>query len=111
MSIQTQLEQFKALPYDEKLKIAMNIIVNLKDKGNVQAQEIYEYISTLEKVPENILESIYEDYEISVEEIKKKRITTQLHVFDNAQTSIDQIRAREAQERAQENPDNILKQI
>lgn len=111
MALLSHIDAFKQLPYQEKRNIAMNIITNLKDRGNTQAQEIYDYVSTLETIPDSLLESIYQDFEISVEKIKKERISDQLHVFDTAQASIAKIREREAQERVQENSESILEQI
>lgn len=111
MSDNSKIEEFKKLSYDEKLKISMNIIVNLKDRGNTQAKDIFDYISTLEKVPKRIVESIYKDFEDSIERIKWERIQSDLHKFSKSEEYIHQLKEREAQERAQENPEGILDQI
>ena len=43
-----KLKEFKSKPYEEKLKISMNIITNLKDRWNVQAQNIFDKISKMD---------------------------------------------------------------
>ena len=73
-TVDQKMKEFKSRPYDEKLKISMNIIVNLKDRGNVQAQEIYDKISIMEKIPENVLEAIYKDFCDSIERIQPEKI-------------------------------------
>ena len=106
-----KLEQFKKFSYDEKYKIAMNIVVNLKDKGNAQAQSIYDYIVSVDSAPEDMLESIYEDFETSIDNIKQARIGDDLHQFTKSVDYIKQLQEQEAQEREQENPDAILDQL
>jgi glutamate synthase domain-containing protein 1 len=69
-----KLKEFKSKPYEEKLKISMNIITNLKDRGNAQAQEIYDKISVMERIPDNILEAIYKDFCDSVERIQQEKV-------------------------------------
>lgn len=111
MTIQSDIDAFKTLAYEEKLDIAMNIITNLKDKGNEQAKEIYAYVSTLEKVPETILESIYADFEESIEKIKNEKVESELHKFDKVQDYITHMREREAKERAEEDSESLLEQL
>ena len=73
-TIEQKMKEFKSRSYDEKLKISMNIITNLKDRGNAQAQEIYDKISIMEKIPENVLEAIYKDFCDSIERIQQEKI-------------------------------------
>lgn len=111
MKDNSKIEEFIQLSYDEKLKISMNIIVNLKDRGNAQAKDIFDYISTIEKIPEHILETIYTDFEDSIEKIKGEKIQSDLHKFSKSEEYIHQLKEREFQERVQENPEGILDQI
>ncbi len=111
MNIQDKIQEFKTLPYEERLSIAMNIITNLKDKGNTQAKDIYDYVSTLEVVPDNILESIYLDFEESIEKIKNEKVESELHKFDKVQAYIHTIREREEKEKEGENSESLLEQI
>jgi len=109
--LQEKLDKFNALSYDDKYSISMNIITNLKDRWNTQALRIFDFMQTQKKVSESLLESIYKDFEVSVENIKQKNVKEDLHKFDNASKYLDQLRAEEEKERAQEDPDSILDQI
>lgn len=103
-----KLKEFQSKPYEEKLKIAMNIITNLKDRGNEQAQLIYNRVSKMEKIPEYVLEAIYKDFCNSVERIEQEKIQWELHKFDQAKDYMQKLREKEAQEREQENCDTLL---
>jgi len=103
-----KLKEFQSKSYDEKLKISMNIITNLKDRGNVQAQQIYDRISVMEKIPENVLDAIYKDFCDSVERIQQEKIQWELHNFDKAKDYMQKLREKEALERQEENCDCLL---
>ena len=103
-----KLKEFQSKPYEEKLKISMNIITNLKDRWNSQAQEIYNRISVMEKIPENILDAIYKDFCDSVERIQQEKIQWELHNFNKAKDYMQKLREKEAQEREEENCDWLL---
>ena len=107
-TVDQKMKEFKSRPYDEKLKISMNIIVNLKDRGNVQAQEIYDKISIMEKIPENVLEAIYKDFCDSIERIQQEKIQWELHSFDKAKDYMQKLREKEAQDREEQNCDRLL---
>jgi len=103
-----KLKEFKSKPYEEKLKISMNIITNLKDRGNAQAQEIYDKISVMERIPDNILEAIYKDFCDSIERIQQERIQWELHNFDKVKDYMKILREKEEQEKKEENCDSLL---
>lgn len=103
-----KLKEFQSKPYEEKLKISMNIITNLKDRWNSQAQEIYNRISVMERIPENILDAIYKDFCDSVERIQQEKIQWELHNFNKAKDYMQKLREKEAHEREEENCDNLL---
>lgn len=103
-----KLKEFQSKSYDEKLKISMNIITNLKDRGNVQAQQIYDRISVMERIPENVLDAIYKDFCDSVERIQQEKIKWELHNFDKAKDFMQKLREKEAKERQEENCDCLL---
>lgn len=107
-TVEQKMNDFMWKSYEEKLKISMNIIANLKDRGNTQAQEIYDRISVMEKIPENILDAIYKDFCDSVERIQQEKIQWELHKFDQAKDYMQKLREKEAQEREQENCDTLL---
>lgn len=107
-TIEQKMNEFRLKPYDEKLKIAMNIIVNIKDRGNVQAQGIYDKISVMDKIPEHVLEAIFKDFCESVEHIQQDKVQWELHNFDNVKLCMKKLREREEQERREENCDWIL---
>ena len=111
MNTQSNIEKFKQLSYQEKKDIATNIISNLKDRGNTQAQEIFEYMSNSDNISESFLESIYEDFENSVQKIKEKKIEGELHAFQQSHNYIKELREQEAKEMAEEDPDSLLEQI
>jgi hypothetical protein len=109
--LQKKLEKFNALSYEDKYSISMNIITNLKDRWNIQALKIFDFMQTQKKVSERLLESIYKDFEVSVENIKQKNVEDDLHKFENTSKYLDQLRVEEEKERVQEDPDSILDQI
>lgn len=107
-TVEQKMKDFMWKSYEEKLKISMNIITNLKDRGNTQAQQIYDRISVMERIPENILEAIYKDFCDSVERIQQEKIKWELHNFDKAKDYMQKLREREAQERKAEDCDCLL---
>jgi len=107
-TVEQKMKEFKSKPYDEKLKLSMNIITNLKDRWNVQAQEIYDKISKMDKVPESVVEAIYKDFCDSVERIQQEKIDWELHNFDKVKDYMKILREKEAQERRDENCDSLL---
>lgn len=107
-TVEQKLKEFKSKPYEERLKISMNIITNLKDRGNTQAQEIYDKISVMERIPDNILEAIYKDFCDSIERIQQEKIQWELHNFDKAKDYMQKLREKEEQERQKENCEDLL---
>ena len=107
-NIEQKMKEFSNKSYDERLRISTNIITNLKDRGNAQAQEIFDIMSDLDEVPDDLLNAIYKDYSKSVERIKQERIQWDLHNFEKARNHIKNMREVEARERAEENPDWLL---
>ena len=107
-TVEQKLKEFQSKTYEEKLKISMNIITNLKDRGNVQAQEIYDKISVMERIPDNILEAIYKDFCDSIERIQQERIQWELHNFDKVKDYMKILREKEEQEKKEENCDSLL---
>ena len=107
-TVEQKMKEFQSKPYDEKLKISMNIITNLKDRWNVQAQQIFDRISVMEKIPENVLDAIYKDFCDSVERIQQEKIQWELHNFNKAKDYMQKLREKEAQEREEENCDDLL---
>ncbi len=109
--LKDKLKKFKALSYEDKYGISMNIITNLKDRWNKQALKIFNFLEKEERVKEDILESIYEDFEVSVESIKQKNIKEDLHKFDKTAKYLAKLKEEEEIERLKEDPDSILEQI
>lgn len=107
-TVEQKMKAFLSKSYDERLKISMNIITNLKDRGNVQAQEIFERISKMERIPESVVNAIYKDFCDSVERIQQEKIKWELHNFNKAKDYMQKLRAEEAQSRAEENCDDLL---
>ena len=73
-SVAQKMKEFQSKSYEERLKISMNIIENLKDRGNVQAQEIYDSIVQMEKIPEEVVNAIYKDFCDSVDRLEQEKI-------------------------------------
>ena len=107
-SVEQKMKEFQSLSYDERLKISMNIITNLKDRWNAQAQEIFDIISKMDKIPENLIDSIYKDFCDSVERIQQEKLQWELAQFDKSKDYMQKLREREAQERAWEDVDLLL---
>lgn len=103
-----KIKGFQSKSYDEKLKISMNIITNLKDRWNTQAQEIYDRISQMERIPENVLEAIYKDFCDSVDRIQQDKIQWELHQFDKAKAYMQRLREEEQRQREEEDCEWLL---
>ena len=103
-----KMKEFQSKSYDERLKISMNIITNLKDRGNVQAKEIYDRISVMEKIPENVVDAIYKDFCDSVERIQQEKVQWELHQFDKAKQYMQKLREEEKKQREEENCEWLL---
>ena len=103
-----KMKEFKSKPYEERLKISMNIITNLKDRGNAQAQQIYDRISQMEKIPETVVDAIYKDFCDSVERIQQDKIQWELHKFDKAQAYMHKLREEEKAQREAEDCESLL---
>jgi len=73
-TVTQKMQEFKSKSYEERLKISMNIIENLKDRGNSQAQEIYDSIEQMEKIPEEVVNAIYKDFCDSVDRLEQEKI-------------------------------------
>jgi hypothetical protein len=86
----------------------MNIITNLKDRWNVQAQNIFDKISKMDKVPGQVVDAIYQDFCESVERIQQEKIQWELHNFDKAKDYMQKLREKEEQERQEENCEDLL---
>ena len=86
----------------------MNIITNLKDRWNTQAQEIFDIISKMDKIPENLIDSIYKDFCDSVERVQQERVQWELAQFDKSKDYMQKLREREAKEREWEDVDSLL---
>lgn len=107
-TIDQKMKEFQSKSYEEKLKISMNIITNLKDRGNTQAQEIYDRISVMEKIPENVVDAIYKDFCDSVERIQQEKVQWELHQFDKAKEYMQKLREEEKRQREEENCEWLL---
>ena len=110
-SVEQKMKEFQSKPYDERLKISMNIITNLKDRWNSQAQEIFDIVSNMNEVPENLVNAIYKDFCDSVERIQQERLQWELAQFDKSKEYMQKLREMEAQERAVENADSLLEDL
>ena len=102
------MKEFQSKSYDERLKISMNIITNLKDHWNVQAKEIFEKISKMDKVPESVVDAIYKDFCDSIERIQQEKIQWELHNFDKVKIYMQRLREKEEKERQEENCEDLL---
>lgn len=107
-TIEQKTKEFQSKTYEEKLQVSMNILTNLKDRGNEQAQLIYNRVSKMEKIPEYVLEAVYKDFCDSVERIEQEKIQWELHKFDQAKNYMQKLREKEEQERAEEDCDSLL---
>ena len=102
------MKEFQSKSYDERLKISMNIITNLKDRWNVQAKEIFEKISKMDKVPESVVDAIYKDFCDSIERIQQEKIQWELHNFDKVKIYMQRLREKEEKEGQEENCEDLL---
>ena len=107
-SVDQKMKEFQSKSYEERLKISMNIITNLKDRGNAQAQEIYDSIVQMEKVPDEVVNAIYKDFCDSVDRLAQEKIQWQLHHFDEVKTYMQKLRDQEKTQREAEDTESLL---
>lgn len=107
-TVTQKMKEFQSKTYDERLKISMNIITNLKDRWNTQAQDIFDRISKMDRIPDQVVDAIYKDFCDSIERIQQEKIKWELHNFDKAKDYMQKLREQEAQEREEENCDDLL---
>lgn len=110
-SVDQKMKEFKSKSYGERLKISMNIITNLKDRGNIQAQDIYDKISQMETIPEVVVDAIYKDFCDSVDRLEQEKVQWQLHQFDEARSYIQKLRDEEKAQRESENTESLLDEL
>jgi len=72
-TIDQKMESFQSKPYEDRLKISMNIISNLKNRDNKEAQEIYDKLSQMENIPETVINAIYKDFCDSINRIRQQK--------------------------------------
>ena len=108
VTVAQKMKEFQCKPYDERLKISMNIITNLKDRWNEQAQLIFERVSQMDRIPDSVVDAIYKDFCDSVERIQQEKIQWELHNFNKAKDYMQKLREEEAQQRAEENCEDLL---
>ena len=106
--INQKIEKFKSKSYEERLNIIMNIITNLKDCGNKQAQDIYDKILQMEEVPEDIIYAIYKDFCDSVNRIQQEKVQGQLHKFNRVNVYMQKLEDEEKAQREAENVESLL---
>ena len=107
-TVEQKMKEFQCKPYYERLKISMNIITNLKDRWNEQAQLIFERVSKMDRIPDSVVDAIYKDFCDSVERIQQEKIQWELHNFNKAKDYMQKLREEEAQQRAEENCEDLL---
>ena len=108
VSVDQKMKEFQSKSYEERLKISMNIIENLKDRGNIQAQEIYDSIVQMEKIPEEVVNAIYKDFCDSVNRLEQEKIQWQLHQFDDVKAYMQKLRDQEKAQREAEDTESLL---
>ena len=97
-----KIKGFQSKPYEERVKISMNIITN------TQAQEIYDRISQMTKIQENVVDAIYKDFCNSIERIQQDKVQWELHQFDKAQAYMQRLREEEQRQREEEDCEWLL---
>lgn len=107
-SVDQKMKEFQSQSYEERLKISMNIITNLKERGNVQAQEIYDSIAQMEKIPEEVVNAIYKDFCDSVDRLEQEKVQWQLHQFDEVKAYMQNLRDEEKAQKESENVESLL---
>jgi len=111
MNTKKKLEIFQSLNYNDRLNIVKKIIINLKNRGNIEAQIIFETLNTLDPVDDDLMASIYLDFEESIENIKKCRVDKELYKFSQSLKDAKILNKKEQEDKNQENPDDILNNL
>lgn len=110
--VDQKVEKFKLLTKQDKQTCVIKIITNLRKKWNADAEKVFEYLQRLgNQISEEFLEIVYRDFENSVEEIKNQKKANELHKFEMTVSYLQKLHSREEEEKAKENPDDILKDL
>lgn len=108
MNVDQKLAEFQKLDYEKKKEMCLNILTVLEKKGNEQAGRILTMAQQMTTIPENLLESIFKDFEISIENIKEGKQQEKLYMFEKSKDFMAKLRAKEEADRANENADDVL---
>lgn len=106
-TIQQKIADFNALPYEERVRIATNIIKTLAEKGNTQAADIYEKLQNIPHPSDKLLEAIYSDFENGIAKIKEGKKEEAMDSFMQSQVLLQKIRDQESA-MEEDNPDDLL---
>ena len=107
-SINKKIKEFRSKSYEERLSIVMNIIRNLKDCGNIQAQYIYDKILQIEKVPVDVIDAIYKDFCDARNCIHQKKMQWHLRKFEEVDVYMQKLREKENRQKDTENAELLL---
>ncbi len=111
MNADQKLVEFQKLDYEKKKEMCLNILTVLEQKGNEQAGRILAMTQKMTTIPDNLLISIFKDFETSIDKIKEGKVQDKLYMFQKSKEFMAQLRAKEKAEREAENPEDLLKEI
>lgn len=102
-----KIENFQKLPYEKRLEIITTLIKTLKDKWNQSAIKIYNSLQYISHPSDELLETIYTEFEEGVEKNNQSQKEKNINAFTKSQELLKRIQEREAAEQ-EEDPDSLL---
>ena len=109
-TVQQKMDEFKILTHDERYQIVLAMLKILKD-GNENFRYVYENIQTLGSPSDHLLEVIYQEIIELAEKKKIKNKELEDESYQKIKKKVDDIKAQEQAEQAQDDPDGLLSNI
>lgn len=109
-TIEKKMKEFQALALDQKKQIVMEMLEVLKD-ANDNFHYVYENIQILENVDDDLLDTIYQEVIELAEKKREKDKELEQDSFLKMKETIDDIKAKEAEEEKDNNADDLLNSI
>lgn len=97
-------------PLTQKRETIMAMLSSLKESHDVFAQ-LHQNLTRITDVPENIYDEMHDTIITMGQELDTAHKQHAQNALQKAQSIIQRLHAQEAAERAQENPDDLLKDL
>lgn len=107
--VQKKLDSFNKLSYQEKRKEALRLLYEIRQiSDNEIVINLYENLSNIQDIPENIYYEVYKDVVVANSEYANTLKEKDFAKLSSINQRISQMKKKEQEERDSENIDNFL---